>query len=560
MGKDLNQMIEAVADASTFEFERLKEFGIKSRQEKDKVSFTFQGVTTEVGKNSAEVVAFLKSIGNEKFGDAMDQQAAVFVGAASNLGDAFDQLFVEAGKGGALDTMTEAFRELATSLSNPESIKGAQAIANMMAQIVSAASGGLSSLLEFTAALSNMAGIKIGEDGVVIIQQDTIEGLSLTEQKIKDAKENVNELETALQKALNIYVAASNRASEGGFLEKFADFSPFHESSAEFVDTLSGSISRLQTRLKEAKQNVTELQDQLAQDQGTVFTSIGDTPLEGSQSAGFDPLTGEAPQMSLATGDQTDPFFADAKTPQQLEAEAREAEIERLKTLETEFQEWKDGLQETELEKRQAAYLAQQEAEEDQLNFLTEQRKKFGDMTLTAEEVSDKMILQGKKRTLSATMNLMSVFAGKNKTLAKALIVAQTGIALADNARTTAVNMMLARQSQLSLPTPDAPARAAAAAAVEKTIGAVNAAAIIASAAGRLSSAGTSSGGGGGSTSAASVSNPALTPVDVEEVAEATQVVNVTVDGSIDPTGARRIIEALNEATEDGLEINALVG
>jgi hypothetical protein len=40
----------------------------------------------------------------------------------------------------------------------------------------------------------------------------------------------------------------------------------------------------------------------------------------------------------------------------------------------------------------------------------------------------------------------------------------------------------------------------------------------------------------------------------------APQAINVTVDGSIDPTGARRIIEAINEATEDGLEINALVG
>ena len=31
MGKSLNQMIEAVADATTGEFERLKEFGIKAR-------------------------------------------------------------------------------------------------------------------------------------------------------------------------------------------------------------------------------------------------------------------------------------------------------------------------------------------------------------------------------------------------------------------------------------------------------------------------------------------------------------------------------------------------
>ena len=32
MGKDLSQMIEAVADAATGEFERLKEFGIKSKR------------------------------------------------------------------------------------------------------------------------------------------------------------------------------------------------------------------------------------------------------------------------------------------------------------------------------------------------------------------------------------------------------------------------------------------------------------------------------------------------------------------------------------------------
>ena len=35
MGKDLSQMIEAVADATTGEFERLKEFGIKAGKEGD---------------------------------------------------------------------------------------------------------------------------------------------------------------------------------------------------------------------------------------------------------------------------------------------------------------------------------------------------------------------------------------------------------------------------------------------------------------------------------------------------------------------------------------------
>jgi phage tail tape-measure protein len=59
MGKDLDQLIEAVADATTGEFERLKEFGIKAKSEGDNVSFTFRGVTTTVGKNAAEIEKFL---------------------------------------------------------------------------------------------------------------------------------------------------------------------------------------------------------------------------------------------------------------------------------------------------------------------------------------------------------------------------------------------------------------------------------------------------------------------------------------------------------------------
>ena len=65
--------------------------------------------------------------------------------------------------------------------------------------------------------------------------------------------------------------------------------------------------------------------------------------------------------------------------------------------------------------------------------------------------------------------------------------------------------------------------------------------------------------GGGSSGSSAAISAPVQEAASAEPV-EAPQPINVTVDGSIDPSGARRIIEAINEATEDGLEINALVG
>ena len=93
MGKDMMQMIEAVADASTFEFERLKEFGIKARQQKDSVRFTFQGVTTEVKKDSEEIVKYLESIGNVNFAGAMDEKMKTLGGAMSNLEDSWDHLW-----------------------------------------------------------------------------------------------------------------------------------------------------------------------------------------------------------------------------------------------------------------------------------------------------------------------------------------------------------------------------------------------------------------------------------------------------------------------------------
>lgn len=93
MGKDLNQMIEAVADASTGEFERLKEFGIKASKEGNKVSFTFQGVTTTVRNSSAEITKYLENIGNTTFGGAMEERAKTLDGIIAGLGDTWDELF-----------------------------------------------------------------------------------------------------------------------------------------------------------------------------------------------------------------------------------------------------------------------------------------------------------------------------------------------------------------------------------------------------------------------------------------------------------------------------------
>lgn len=129
MGKDLTQMIEAVADATTGEFERLKEFGIKAKQQGDQVSFTFQGVTTTVAKNSAAIEGYLQGIGENNFAGAMANRMATLDGAISNLSDSWDGLFraiSSQGAGGIIQdqviSATDAVNDLSAAISSGQAL------------------------------------------------------------------------------------------------------------------------------------------------------------------------------------------------------------------------------------------------------------------------------------------------------------------------------------------------------------------------------------------------------------------------------------------------------
>ncbi len=107
MGKNLDQMIEAVADAATMEFERLKEFGIKARKEGDNIKFTFRGVTTSIKANSEDIQEYLLKIGETDFAGAMARRAETLDGALSNLGDTWDMLFLTVSQSGVGDAMKD---------------------------------------------------------------------------------------------------------------------------------------------------------------------------------------------------------------------------------------------------------------------------------------------------------------------------------------------------------------------------------------------------------------------------------------------------------------------
>lgn len=109
VGKELDQLAEAVIDATVGEFERLKEFGIKAKQEGDRVAFTFRGVTTEVDKTSEAINDYILSLGElEGVSGSTDAISKTLNGTISNLGDSWEALlnvFGQQNSGIIIDTI-----------------------------------------------------------------------------------------------------------------------------------------------------------------------------------------------------------------------------------------------------------------------------------------------------------------------------------------------------------------------------------------------------------------------------------------------------------------------
>jgi len=134
MGKSLDQMINAVADAAMGEFERLKEFGIKTIDAGDSVIFNFQGQATKVKKNSEDIQDYLQGIGNVQFGGAMQRQMDTLGGALSNVGDAVANFADDIGKGGLSQALQDVIGEMTNAATGSGNL--AQVIGSVLGVVI----------------------------------------------------------------------------------------------------------------------------------------------------------------------------------------------------------------------------------------------------------------------------------------------------------------------------------------------------------------------------------------------------------------------------------------
>lgn len=112
--KSLGQLVEGLVDAQTFEFARLKEFGILAVQEGDKVTFTFREQKTVVDKNAESIRNYILGLGDlQGISGASAAIVQTLSGRISNLKDSFDRLLAsisEGGTGAALGTIIDGLK------------------------------------------------------------------------------------------------------------------------------------------------------------------------------------------------------------------------------------------------------------------------------------------------------------------------------------------------------------------------------------------------------------------------------------------------------------------
>lgn len=99
-GKDFDQLAEAILDAETAEFERLKEFGIRASKEGNRVTLAFKGIQKQVENSPEQIRAAILALSQEAPGvtGAMAAISQTTGGMISNLIDTWTQFKLSIGQ------------------------------------------------------------------------------------------------------------------------------------------------------------------------------------------------------------------------------------------------------------------------------------------------------------------------------------------------------------------------------------------------------------------------------------------------------------------------------
>jgi hypothetical protein len=207
-GKSFDQLAEAILDAQSGEFERLKEFGVRAKDAGDSVIFTYKGVQTQVEKTSESIRNYITNLGNaEGTSGSMAKISQTLGGQISNLGDSWDQMLLSVGSntsgvfnsaisviGIAINKITQYNRELAVASKYNIGAQGGFGAQLNRALNPFASKGGTEKELA-------VAGIEIATDKVSKFVSTTVDGAKSVSDFNKALLELKNRSELALSYA-----------------------------------------------------------------------------------------------------------------------------------------------------------------------------------------------------------------------------------------------------------------------------------------------------------------------------------------------------------------------
>ena len=122
MGKRFDDVSQAVFNATTGEFEMLKQLGIKVKTEGDKLTVNFRGTAKTIENDGRSIIQFLNEVGKVEFAGSIERQSKTLSGALSNLQDNFALALNEVGEGGLTSALTDVSRSMGSVVGESQSL------------------------------------------------------------------------------------------------------------------------------------------------------------------------------------------------------------------------------------------------------------------------------------------------------------------------------------------------------------------------------------------------------------------------------------------------------
>jgi hypothetical protein len=237
--KTLDQFVEAVADAVTGEFERLKEFGIRAKKDGETVAFTFQGVTKEVQFSAEAIQKYLTDIGNTKFGDGIANQAQTIGASMDAVGASFQRVVQTIGEAGLNQKIKQVFDFATRQVNDFNRALNAQIGSGLQAEI-DALEIRKRQLAREYAAGQNIRDI-LGGAGVFLMSDEDMARLDREAQGVNRALADLRKQRDELNKAPTL--------------------PPIPESTTMGIQTAASGMEKVAKHAKAAKQSTVELTD-----------------------------------------------------------------------------------------------------------------------------------------------------------------------------------------------------------------------------------------------------------------------------------------------------------